>query len=54
MKGVVFQEVGAVRVDDLPEPKIEEPTDAVVRFTASAICGARDPRARGAGDIRVG
>jgi threonine dehydrogenase-like Zn-dependent dehydrogenase len=40
MKGVVFEEVGAVRVDDLPDPKIEEPTDALVRITASAICGS--------------
>jgi threonine dehydrogenase-like Zn-dependent dehydrogenase len=40
MKGVVFEEVGAVRVDDLPNPTIEEPTDAVVRVTASAICGS--------------
>lgn len=40
MKGVVFEEVGAVRVDDLPDPKIEEPNDAVVRVTASAICGS--------------
>jgi 2-desacetyl-2-hydroxyethyl bacteriochlorophyllide A dehydrogenase len=40
MKGVVFEEVGTVRVDDLPNPKIEEPTDAVVRITASAICGS--------------
>jgi threonine dehydrogenase-like Zn-dependent dehydrogenase len=23
----------------VPEPKIQEPTDAIVRLTASAICG---------------
>jgi threonine dehydrogenase-like Zn-dependent dehydrogenase len=40
MKGVVFEEVGAVRVDDLPDPKIEEPTDALIRITATAICGS--------------
>ncbi|MBV8882477.1 MAG: glutathione-dependent formaldehyde dehydrogenase, partial [Chroococcidiopsidaceae cyanobacterium CP_BM_RX_35] len=25
--------------DDVPEPKIQEPTDAIVRLTSSAICG---------------
>lgn len=28
-----------MRLDDVPEPKIKEPTDAIVRLTASAICG---------------
>jgi threonine dehydrogenase-like Zn-dependent dehydrogenase len=40
MKAVVFEDVGRVRVDDVPDPGIEEPTDAVVRVTASAICGS--------------
>jgi threonine dehydrogenase-like Zn-dependent dehydrogenase len=39
MKAVVFHGVGDVRVDDVPEPTIEEPADAIVRLTASAICG---------------
>jgi threonine dehydrogenase-like Zn-dependent dehydrogenase len=39
MKAVVFHGVGDIRLDDVPEPKIEEPTDAIVRLTASAICG---------------
>src|SRR5947208_1288196 len=39
MKAVVFHGVGDIRLDDVPEPKIEQPTDAVVRITASAICG---------------
>jgi threonine dehydrogenase-like Zn-dependent dehydrogenase len=40
MRAVVYEDVGKVRVDDLPDPGIEEPTDAVVRITASAICGS--------------
>jgi threonine dehydrogenase-like Zn-dependent dehydrogenase len=40
MRGVVFDRVGAVRVTDLPDPKLEEPGDAVVRITRSAICGS--------------
>ncbi len=39
MKAVVFHDVGDVRLDDVDEPKLVEPTDAIVRITASAICG---------------
>lgn len=39
MKAVVFHHVGDIRLEDVPEPKIEQPTDAIVRLTASAICG---------------
>jgi threonine dehydrogenase-like Zn-dependent dehydrogenase len=39
MKAVVFHGVGDIRLEDVPEPKIELATDAVVRLTASAICG---------------
>ncbi|MDG4761446.1 alcohol dehydrogenase catalytic domain-containing protein [Micromonospora sp. WMMD710] len=39
MKAVVYHGTGDIRVDDVPEPKIEQPTDAVVRVTTAAICG---------------
>ena len=39
MKAVVFHGVGDVRLENVPEPKIKEPNDAIVRITASAICG---------------
>jgi len=39
MKAVVFHGVGDIRLDDVPEPKIQAPTDAIVRLTSSAICG---------------
>ena len=39
MKAVVFHGVGDIRVDDVPEPKIQHPSDAIVKLTASAICG---------------
>ena len=39
MKAVVFHNVGDIRLEDVPEPRIEQPTDAIVRITASAICG---------------
>ena len=40
MKAVVFEDVQKVRVDDVDEPTIEEPSDAIVRVTTSAICGS--------------
>ncbi len=39
MKAVVFRAIGDIRVEDVPEPQIEQTTDAIVRLTASAICG---------------
>ncbi len=39
MKAVVFYDVGDIRLEDVPEPKIKTPDDAIVRITASAICG---------------
>lgn len=39
MKALVWMNIGDIRVTEMPEPEIEEPTDAVVRLTASAICG---------------
>ncbi len=39
MKAVVFHDVGDIRLDDVPEPVIKEPGDAIVRITVSAICG---------------
>ncbi len=39
MKAVVFHGIGDIRLDEVREPRIEAPTDAIVRITASAICG---------------
>lgn len=39
MKAVVFYGVGDIRVAEQPEPRIQDRTDALVRLTASAICG---------------
>jgi threonine dehydrogenase-like Zn-dependent dehydrogenase len=39
MKAVVFHGIGDIRLDDVADPKIKEPNDAIVRLTASAICG---------------
>ncbi|HEY6968405.1 MAG TPA: zinc-dependent alcohol dehydrogenase [Candidatus Angelobacter sp.] len=39
MKAVVYRGAGDIRLENVPEPKIEKPNDAIVRLTASAICG---------------
>jgi threonine dehydrogenase-like Zn-dependent dehydrogenase len=39
MKAVVFHGIGDIRVDEVAEPRIQEPTDAIVRLTRTAICG---------------
>ncbi|MCP3166884.1 zinc-dependent alcohol dehydrogenase [Myxococcus qinghaiensis] len=39
MKAVVFHGIGDIRLDDVEEPRIEKPTDAIVKLSASAICG---------------
>ncbi|HWL64456.1 MAG TPA: alcohol dehydrogenase catalytic domain-containing protein [Actinomycetota bacterium] len=40
MKAVVYDGAGGVRVDDVPEPKIERSTDALIEVTRGAICGS--------------
>ncbi|WP_037863181.1 zinc-dependent alcohol dehydrogenase [Streptomyces sp. NRRL S-340] len=40
MKAVTWQGKRDVRVDDVPDPKIQEPTDAVIRITSSGLCGS--------------
>jgi threonine dehydrogenase-like Zn-dependent dehydrogenase len=39
MKAVVFHKIGDIRLEDVPEPKIKNQYDAIIRLTASAICG---------------
>ena len=40
MRAVTWQGREDVRVEDVPDPTIEEPTDAVVEITSTAICGS--------------
>jgi len=39
MRAIVFHGVGDIRLDNVRDPSIKEPDDAVVRLTTSAICG---------------
>ncbi|MCH6472312.1 alcohol dehydrogenase catalytic domain-containing protein [Sinomonas terrae] len=39
MKAVVWHGIGDIRLDEVPEPSLQSPHDAIVRITRSAICG---------------
>jgi threonine dehydrogenase-like Zn-dependent dehydrogenase len=40
MKALCWHGKGSVRIDTVPDPKIENPRDAIVKVTATAICGS--------------
>jgi threonine dehydrogenase-like Zn-dependent dehydrogenase len=40
MRAVTFHGKRDVRVDTVPDPTIEQPTDAIIRVTSSGICGS--------------
>lgn len=40
MRAVTWQGFEDVRVEAVPDPRIEEPTDALVEITSTAICGS--------------
>ena len=39
MKAVVYHGIGDIRLDNIKEPTLKHDFDAIVRLTASAICG---------------
>ncbi|WP_460071232.1 zinc-dependent alcohol dehydrogenase [Streptomyces sp. YKOK-I1] len=40
MKAVTWQGKRDVRVETVPDPEIQEPTDAVIRITSTGLCGS--------------
>ncbi len=40
MRAVTWQGKRDVRVEEVPDPKIEEPTDAIIEITSTNICGS--------------
>jgi len=40
MKAVAWHGRRTVRVDTVPDPALQEPTDAIIRVTSTAICGS--------------
>lgn len=40
MKAAVFHKPGDIRVDNVPDPKLEESGDIILKVTSTAICGS--------------
>src|SRR4051812_21346695 len=40
MRGAVLHGPGDVRVEQRPDPRIEKPTDAIIRLSATCVCGS--------------
>jgi len=40
MKGTVLYGPRDVRFEERPEPRIEKPTDAIIRISATCVCGS--------------
>ncbi len=51
MRGVVMHAPGDVRVEDRDDPQIVHPTDAIIRLSATCICGSDLWPYRGADDV---
>jgi threonine dehydrogenase-like Zn-dependent dehydrogenase len=51
MRGTVLYAPGDVRVEDRPDPTIEKPTDAIIRLSASCVCGSDLWPYRGINDV---
>jgi threonine dehydrogenase-like Zn-dependent dehydrogenase len=40
MKALTWHGKRDVRIDEVPDPRVQEPTDAIVRVTSSGLCGS--------------
>src|SRR5690349_8423912 len=40
MRALTWQGKRNVTIEEVPDPRIQEPTDAVIRITSTAICGS--------------
>jgi glutathione-independent formaldehyde dehydrogenase len=54
MKALVYNGPRNVSVENVPDPKIERPTDVLVRITATNICGSDLHMYEGRTDIEPG
>jgi alcohol dehydrogenase len=54
MRAAIFHAPGDIRIEQVPDPQIQEPTDAIVRITQTAICGSDLWYYRGQADFQPG
>jgi glutathione-independent formaldehyde dehydrogenase len=58
MRAIVFKKPNKVVVESVPDPKLEAPTDVLVRITSAGICGSDlhmyEGRTPGGGEMRFG
>jgi glutathione-independent formaldehyde dehydrogenase len=58
MRAIVYKEPNKVVVEQVPEPRIENPTDAIIRVTSAGICGSDlhmyEGRSPASGEMRFG
>ena len=40
MRAAIYHNPGDIRIEHVPDPKIQKPTDAIIRITHTAICGS--------------
>ncbi len=52
MRGAVIHGTRDIRMEDLPDPVITEPTDAIVRTVAACVCGSDLWRYRGVTEVK--
>ena len=51
MRGVILHGPRDVRCEEVPEPKILHPTDAIIRLSATCVCGSDLWPFRGLNDV---
>ena len=54
MRATTIHAPGDIRLEDVPDPTIEAPTDAIVKVVAGCICGSDLWPYRGENDITAG
>ena len=54
MKALVYKGPRDVRVENVPDPQVEQATDALVKITATNICGSDLHMYEGRTDVEKG
>ena len=54
MRATTIHAPGDIRFEDVPDPRIEQPTDAIVKVVAGCICGSDLWPYRGENDVSAG